>query len=283
MYIPSSKQTLTCILLYNIAKTQALHTRSQIKRNTMEKNPAYRSAQNYTVSQAPSAESIYELMDLPATNEACTDKKNTAAGYHEIPKVDKTSQGRFIVGVIVAVLALVVAVAAITATVVLSQTDNYNQEIQTLKLQIENLREMLNQTGDNSNQEIQFLQLEIENLKEILNQTGDNSSQEIQSLQLEIGNLREMLNQTGDNSNQVIQSLQLEIGNLREMLNQTGDNSSQEIQSLQLEIENLREVLNQTADSLVILRTDNQDRDRKNILKEFSVHVYSCMIIILWE
>ena len=160
----------------------------------MEKNPAYGSAQNYTVSQAPTAESIYELMDLPATNEACTDKRNTAAGDHEIPKVDKTSQGRSIVGVIVAVLVLVVAIAAITATVVLSQTNNSNQEIQ---------------------------------------------------------------------------SLQLEIGNLRAMLNQTGENSNQEIQSLQLEIENLREILNQTADSLVILRTDNQARDRKNTLKNF--------------
>ena len=139
----------------------------------MEKNPAYRSAQNYTVSQAPTADNIYELMDLPAssTNEACADKKNPAAGDHEIPKVDK---GRSIIGVIVtvAVLALVVAVAAITSTVVLSQTDNSNKEIQTLKLEIENLREMLNQTGDNSNQEIQTLsKLEIENLREMLNQT----------------------------------------------------------------------------------------------------------------
>ena len=114
----------------------------------MEKNPAYRLgfAQNYTVSQAPIADDIYELdlVDLPATNKACADKKNTAAGDHEIHKVDK---GRSIVGVIVAVLALVVAFAAITVTVVLSQTDNSNQEIQSLKLEIENLREMLNQTN----------------------------------------------------------------------------------------------------------------------------------------
>ena len=114
----------------------------------MEKNPAYGSAQNYTVGQAPTAESIYELADLPATNEACADKKNTAAGDHEIPKVDKTSQGRSVVGVIVAVLALVVAIVAITVTVVLSQTNNSNQEFQSLQLEIENLREMLNQTGD---------------------------------------------------------------------------------------------------------------------------------------
>ena len=46
-------------------------------------------------------------------------------------------------------------------------------------------------------------------------------------------------------------------------------NSNQEIQSLQLEIENLREMLNQTGDSLAILRTDNQARDRKNILQNF--------------
>ena len=134
----------------------------------MEKNPAYGSAQKYTVSQAPTADNTYKLVDLPATNEACADKKNTAAGDHEIPKVDK---GRSIIGVIVAVLALVVAIAAITTTVVLTQTDNSNQEIQTLQREIENLREMLNQTGDNSNQEIQSFQLEIENLKEMLNQT----------------------------------------------------------------------------------------------------------------
>ena len=97
------------------------------------------------MSQAPIADDIYELdlVDLPATNKACADKKNTAAGDHEIPKVDK---GRSVVGVIVAVLALVVAIAAITATVVLSQTNNSNQEFQSLQLEIENLREMLNQT-----------------------------------------------------------------------------------------------------------------------------------------
>ena len=134
----------------------------------MEKNLAYGSAQKYTVSQAPTADNTYKLVDLPATNEECADKKNTAAGYHEKPKVNK---GRSIIGVIVAVLSLVVAIAAITATVVLSQTDNSNREIQSLKLEIENLREMLNQTGDNSNQEIQPLQREIENLAEMLNQT----------------------------------------------------------------------------------------------------------------
>ena len=121
---------------------------TQDHKNTMENNPAYGSAQKYTVSQAPTADNTYELVDLPATNEACANKKNTVAGDHEIPKVDKTPQGRSIVGVIVAVLALVVAIAAITATVVLSQTDNSNQEIQSLQIEIKNLREMLNQTGD---------------------------------------------------------------------------------------------------------------------------------------
>ena len=131
----------------------------------MEKNPAYGlgSAQNYTVSQAPTADNTYELVDLPATNEACTDNKNTAAGDHEIPMVDKTPQGRSIVGVIVAVLALVVAIAAITATVVLSQTDNSNQEIQSLQREIENLREMLNQT----NTMVEELGNQISNLQTI--------------------------------------------------------------------------------------------------------------------
>ena len=117
----------------------------------MEKNPAYGlgSAQNYTVSQEPTANNTYELVDLPATNEACADKKNTAAGDHEISKVDK---GRSIVGVIVAVLALVVAIAAITATVVLTQTDNSNQEIKTLQIDITRLEEMLEGTQQKLNQ-----------------------------------------------------------------------------------------------------------------------------------
>ena len=48
----------------------------------------------------------------------------------------------------------------------------------------------------NSNQEIQSLQLEIENLREILNQTGHNFNWDIQSLHQEIKSLRVMLNQT---------------------------------------------------------------------------------------
>ena len=113
----------------------------------MEKNPAYGSAQKYTVGQTPTADNTYELVDLPATNETCADKKNTVVDLdHELPIVDKTPQGRSIVGVIVAVLALVVAIAAIITTVVLSQTDNSNQEIQSLQREIENVTEMLNQT-----------------------------------------------------------------------------------------------------------------------------------------
>ena len=76
--------------------------------------------------------------------------------------------GRCLVGVVAvaAVLALALAVGAIVLVV----TSNSNQEIQTLQLEIENLREMLNQTGDNSNEEFQSLHLEIENLREMLNQ-----------------------------------------------------------------------------------------------------------------
>ena len=74
----------------------------------MEKNPAYGSAQKYTVSQTPTADNTYELVDLPATNKACADHSKIIgrlhAGNHEILKVDKPPQGRSIVGVIVAVL-----------------------------------------------------------------------------------------------------------------------------------------------------------------------------------
>ena len=58
---------------------------------------------------------------------------------------------------------------ALIALVVLSS--NFNKEIQSLQLEIVNLKETLNQTGDNSNQESQTLKLEIENLKQALNQT----------------------------------------------------------------------------------------------------------------
>ena len=179
----------------------------------MEKNPAYGSLQKYTVSQTPTADNTYELVDLPATKEACADhNKMNTAGNHEILKVDKTPQGRSIIGVIVAVLALVVAIAAITATVVLSQTDNSNQEIQTFELEIGNLREMLNQTGDNSNQDIQSLQLEIKNLKEMLNQTGNNSKLEIKTLQLENDRLEEMVEGTQQKLNQT-NTMVKELGN----------------------------------------------------------------------
>ena len=152
----------------------------------MESNPAYGFVQQSISSETPTTDNTYELVNLPATNEACADhSKMNTAGDHEIPKVDKPPQGRSIIGVIVAVLALVVAFAAITATVVLSQTDNSNQEIKTLQLEIEKLREMLNQTGDNSNQEIQSLQLEIKNLREMLNQTGDSLAIQVSTLKNE--------------------------------------------------------------------------------------------------
>ena len=182
----------------------------------MESNPAYGFAQQNTASETPTADNTYELVDLPATSEKCTDKKNNA-GDHDIPVVDKKPQRRPSVGVLAAILAVLALVVAITAIVVLNQTDISNQHRQVQD--INTIREMLNQTGDNSNQEIQSIQLEIANLREMLNQTRDNPNQENQSLKLDIATLREMRNQTRDNSYHEIQSLQLKIENLREMLN----------------------------------------------------------------
>ena len=186
-------------------------------------------------------DNLYEEID--ATKHSSTTREKVQDPVHEkikpttAKKTGGKQRGVNVILVIAIVAELALAVIAIVVSVLLTS---------------------------NSNQEIQFLQHEIENLREMLNQTGDNSSQEIQSFQLKIENLREMMNQTGDNSNQEIQSLQLEIENLKEMLNQTGDNSSQEIQTLQLEIENLREMLNQ---QLHTLRIDNQAQDGKqNIL-----------------
>ena len=203
--------------------------------------PAYHYGQQDTSLD----DNLYEEIDTTKHLSTTREKVQDSVCERTKPNTAKKSGGkqRGVNVVLIIAIVDVLALAVIAIIVSVRLTSNFNQEIQSLQLEIENLREMLNQTGDNSSQEINFFQLEIENLREMLNQTGDNSNQESQSLQLEIENLREMLNQAGDNSNQEIQSLQLEIENLREMLNQAGDNSNQEIQSLQLEIENLREML----------------------------------------
>ena len=125
----------------------------------MDQNIAYGVGQQKSTTQPINEENIYD------------DVLNSTEGNKSGEEKSKANLllGRCLVGIvaIAAVLALTLAVVAI----ILIVTSNSNQEIQTLQLEIENLREMLNQTGDNSNQEIQSLQLEIEEVKEMLNQT----------------------------------------------------------------------------------------------------------------
>ena len=135
----------------------------------MEANLAYNFAQRNVASETPSVDNAYELVDIQTTREMSTRENDTAESQND----EKQSQGRGTAKLVttVAVLALMISTATIISTIVLILTYHSNQEIQSLKL--ENLREMLNQTGDNSNQEIQSLKLELENLKEILNKTND--------------------------------------------------------------------------------------------------------------
>ena len=169
----------------------------------MEHNPAY----HYGQRPSQLDDHLYEEVDTQTTKRSSITHEEVQDPVREKTNsklAEKKQRGANIVlaiAIIVAVLAL--AVIAIIVSVLLTSNSN-----QSLQLEIENLREMLNQTGDNSNQEIHTLQLEIENLREMLNQTGDNSNQEIQSLQLEIDNLRKMLNQAGD-------SLAIQVSMLR--------------------------------------------------------------------
>ena len=171
----------------------------------MEHNPAY----HYGQRSSQLDDHLYEEVDTQTTKRSSITHEEVQNPVREKTNsklAGKKQRGANIVLAIAIVAVLALAVIAIIVSVLL--TSNSNQEIHTLQLKIENLREMLNQTGDNSNQEIHTLQLEIENLREMLNQTGDNSNQEIQSLQLEIDNLRKMLNQTGD-------SLAIQVSTLR--------------------------------------------------------------------
>ena len=116
----------------------------------MEQNPAYGFFQeNNTSQRSTTLESVYESVGQQTTAHNRNADKENMSKEQETPKVEKTPRERSIVGIVattVSVLALVVAIAAIIAVVVLNQTDNSNQEIQSLQLEIANLREMLNKT-----------------------------------------------------------------------------------------------------------------------------------------
>ena len=144
--------------------------------------PAYHYGQQDTSFDDNLYEEIDTAKDSSTTREKVKDRIREKTKANTAKKTTGGKQkGVNIVLAIAIVATLAIAVIAIIVSVL--PTSNSNQEIQSLQLEIANLRELLNQTGDNSNQEIQSLQLEIANLREMLNQTEDNSNQKIQSLQ----------------------------------------------------------------------------------------------------
>ena len=111
----------------------------------MEPNPAY----HYGQQPKQLDDHLYEEVDTRTTKCSSITHEEVQDPVHEKTNsklAGKKQRGANIVlaTAIVAVLAL--AVIAIIVSVLL--TSNSNQEIQSLQLEIENLREMLNQTGD---------------------------------------------------------------------------------------------------------------------------------------
>ena len=111
--------------------------------------------------------------------------------------------------------------AQISSIVNLLVSNLLNQSQTEQNYEIANLREMLNQTGDNSNQEIQSLQLEIANLRAKLNWSDS-----------ELDNVRETLNQSEMKQNQIKMEHNSELANLREMLNQSRTEQNTDIGNL---------------------------------------------------
>ena len=143
----------------------------------MELNPAYNCVPEYEFVDQNShdlAESNYEEieLDLQTTETTTSERKkiqHSADGKTQT-NIEIQVKGKNSAIIIVLAIAIVAAVvlAVIVVIVLIARTNNFNQEIQSLQLEVGNLREMLNQTGDNSNQEIQTLQLEIQRLQTIL-------------------------------------------------------------------------------------------------------------------
>ena len=141
----------------------------------MELNPAYTFAQPQSNE---SGQELYEEIDLPTAVE-----QPSIVGRGPMPS--KTGGKQRGVNVVLAI------VIAIIVPVLL--TSNSKQEIQSLQLEVENLKEMLNQTERDLQTQYGALAV-IAIIVPVL--LTSNSKQEIQSLQLEVENLKEMLNQT---------------------------------------------------------------------------------------
>ena len=190
----------------------------------METNAAYGFSQQNPLNLTESVydnDCTYEDMETLNGNAPSLDNKTNAAKTNTLIMSEKKQDlmkpnyggeqakrkniGASIVVAVAIVAVLALAVGAVITSVLLRNISS--QEIESLRLDITDLREMLS---------LQFM--ETANLREMLNQTETNFKQEVQSFQQEFVNLREMLNETGLNTNHEIQSLQLEIENLRTML-----------------------------------------------------------------
>ena len=107
----------------------------------MDQNLAYGVGQQKRTTQPINEENIYE--DLFTTEEGKSGEEKSKATL---------LLGRCLVGIVAVAAVLALALAAVLAlalavgAIVLVVTNNSNQEIQSLHLEIQNLREMLNQT-----------------------------------------------------------------------------------------------------------------------------------------
>ena len=109
----------------------------------MELNPAYNFAHPQNNEQFDNEQELYEQVDMLNADE----QPATVVGGGPMPPVPKSGGKQGVVNVVISiaiVAAIALAVIAIVVSVLL--TSNSNQEIQSLQLEIQNLREMLNQT-----------------------------------------------------------------------------------------------------------------------------------------
>ena len=112
----------------------------------LDLNPAYNFAQPQSNEHLDNGQELYEEVDLPKADE----QPVTIVGGGPMPsKSGGKQRGVNVVLSIAIVAAIALAVIAIIVSVLL--TSNSNKEIQTLQLEIENLREMLNQTDRSQN------------------------------------------------------------------------------------------------------------------------------------
>ena len=111
----------------------------------MEPNPAY----HYGQQPKQLDDHLYEEVDTRTTKCSSITHEEVQDPVHEKTNSKLAGKKQRGANVVLAIATVAVLALAMIATIVLVLlTSNSNQEIQSLQLEIENLREMLNQTGD---------------------------------------------------------------------------------------------------------------------------------------